>query len=899
MPASEPRGLPLPIIRQSPSKKARQSGVPLHTVNPSSRKNAAKSYVQQSRERLTHTRDQLCQNPTKSPGCVRSSRANHHSKGRKNVESPSSADDPNQDKAGSERSGRGEEQEARLLLDLASSSFRYRACLKRMKRIIQVWRRKTVSHHSQDYSPTLHAYTSSLVHERDGMEQCTETLTPPGGQVDYSKLLDEEGADIVDADRSLLLQRFANHRARRARAAALKTSTASHRNFLLQTAFDSLRYICASPLERGMASYSEMDHVDLAGSWKFGGSEETEEPHKIADGHDRPIRSNATAGRPATMETDNTTTTGKWQPFRSSRRSSQDVSIKSPVSEVASVVAEKTWASPGEGEDQVLNPSDETVLFWARDEHFAATPPAGLEERRASVGNHRSDEDDVLSERDLQANSNIGEKYGQREKTERQVEVSLDECSKVLRILREQQNESKVMAGRYLLKVRGMVFTAWSECSRCSTRIIQQLISLQHLNPVLALLSHDKLKQLGRGSHSRQMRDGENIFLRPEGGELGEEGFCIVLEGVCNASVRASSSETDRNSIRSSVCSSGDGHLPSASRVGAKGRNTKPSAPNSALLVKRLSVGDSCGGLSKMSKMNLLGVRCCASISLRWHAEAEVLRAIMPRHSSSSATNPDDLSEHSACCSEVLIVGHRVFDEILVPALRQQIDGLSRLLCKSIPVLSGLRQDDVHSCLHESTIFRSINGGEMMVQEGSKAGLGLYLLVTGGVDLITFDALTTQRVELCKLRDQGHVFSAVSSAKWPFSAHSSGDGVTTLFIPQQVMLKTLRLANKAAAHAAMEQFGLQRLENVREAYAKRTAAVHRLSDRLQLLRTHIALLVDLSNVLSRPDVRSLASMRDVSRLLGPVQRMKAALDTGMHLRHIFAHGEDVCCANLC
>ena len=71
------------------------------------------------------------------------------------------------------------------------------------------------------------------------------------------------------------------------------------------------------------------------------------------------------------------------------------------------------------------------------------------------------------------------------------------------------------------------------------------------------------------------------------------------------------------------------------------------------------------------------------------------------------------------------------------------------------------------------------------------------------------------------------------------------------------------------------------------------------SDRLQLLRTHIALLVDLSNVLSRPDVRSLASMRDVSRLLGPVQRMKAALDTGMHLRHIFAHGEDVCCANLC
>ena len=830
---------------------------------------------------------------------MRSSRANYGSKGRKNIEFPSSADDPNQDKAGSEPSGRGEEQEARLLLDLASSSFRYRACLKRMKRMIQVWRRKTVSHHSQD-SPTLNAYTSSFVHEPDGIEQCTENLTAPGGQVDYSKLLDDEGADIVDADRSLLLQRFANHRARRARAAALKTSTASHRNFLLQTAFDSLRYICASPLERGMAGYSEMDHADLGNACKFGSSEETEESRKIADGHDRPIRSNTTADRPTKIETDNTTTTGKWQPFRSSRRSSQDVSVISTVSEVALVVDDTTWPSPEGGEDQELNPSDETVLFWARDEHFAATPSAGLQERRAgSVGDHRSDEDDVLSERDLQTNSNIGEEYGQREKTERQVEASLDECSKVLWILREQHNESKVMARRYLLKVCGMVFTGWSECSRCSTRIIQQLISLRHLNPVLALLSHDKLKQLGRGSQSRQMRDGENIFLRPEGGEIGEEGLCIVLEGVCNASVRASSTETDRNSIRSSVCSSGDGHPPSTSRVGAKGRNAKPSAPNSALLVKRLSVGDSCGGLSKMSKMNLLDVRCCASISLRWHAEAEVLRAIMPRHSSSSSTNPDALPEHSAWCSEVLIVGHRVFDEILVPALRQQIDGLSGLLCKSIPVLSGLRQDDVHSCLHESTIFRSINGGEMMVQEGSKAGLGLHLLVTGGVDLITFDALTTQRVDLCKLRDPGHVFSAVSSAKWPFSAHSSGDGVTTLFIPQQVMLKTLRLANKAAAHAAMEEFGLQRLENVREAYAKRTAAVHRLSDRLQLLRTHIALLVDLSNVLSRPDVRSLASMRDVSRLLGPVQRMKAALDTGMHLRHIFAHGEDVCCANLC
>jgi hypothetical protein len=150
------------------------------------------------------------------------------------------------------------------------------------------------------------------------------------------------------------------------------------------------------------------------------------------------------------------------------------------------------------------------------------------------------------------------------------------------------------------------------------------------------------------------------------------------------------------------------------------------------------------------------------------------------------------------------------------------------------------------------------------VEEGSRDGLGLHVLVLGGVEMFSSDARTGQTVELCSLRDAGSVFGAVSEAKIDFTARAACDtGAITLFIPKQTALHVLRTANKASAYAAMEQFARQRRDDVREAHANRTAAVHRLADRLQLLRRHMTLVVELEAVLLHAD----SCFRCVSRMV--------------------------------
>ena len=56
---------------------------------------------------------------------------------------------------------------------------------------------------------------------------------------------------------------------------------------------------------------------------------------------------------------------------------------------------------------------------------------------------------------------------------------------------------------------------------------------------------------------------------------------------------------------------------------------------------------------------------------------------------------------------------------------------------------------------------------------------------------------------------------------------AGAQGATTLFVPQQVALDMLSIAAKRKAHAAMEDFRLQRFSAVRAAHARKTAGISR------------------------------------------------------------------------
>ena len=95
---------------------------------------------------------------------------------------------------------------------------------------------------------------------------------------------------------------------------------------------------------------------------------------------------------------------------------------------------------------------------------------------------------------------------------------------------------------------------------------------------------------------------------------------------------------------------------------------------------QRLRGGDTCGGDTLLQTPNLLGIACCAHVCLRWHAEVLALRALAPRHppTNSRQATCGQGEQHagdgaSSCAAEVLLIGRHVFDDVLAPALRQQV----------------------------------------------------------------------------------------------------------------------------------------------------------------------------------------------------------------------------------
>ena len=104
-----------------------------------------------------------------------------------------------------------------------------------------------------------------------------------------------------------------------------------------------------------------------------------------------------------------------------------------------------------------------------------------------------------------------------------------------------------------------------------------------------------------------------------------------------------------------------------------------------------------------------------------------------------------------------------------------------RLVRGAVPMLSELHDNDLHSCLHHSKVCRfpsqrsgvgSSSSEGRVVEEKSKEGLGFHVLVLGGVDVVTHDALTLQVVLLSKLREVGDVLGSVSTQSWSYSAHA-------------------------------------------------------------------------------------------------------------------------------
>jgi len=172
-------------------------------------------------------------------------------------------------------------------------------------------------------------------------------------------------------------------------------------------------------------------------------------------------------------------------------------------------------------------------------------------------------------------------------------------------------------------------------------------------------------------------------------------------------------------------------------------------------------------------------------------------------------------------------------------------------------------------------------GGAAIVEEGSAAGAGLHVLLMGEVHLVCRDLLTSQRVALARLRDVGDIFGNVtSSAPSRISAHAGRLGATTLFVEQDVALYFLLRAGKRKAYAAMEEFRMARLSNVRAEYAEKTLLMHRSLERLDEFRTQTSLLFDLERMFAHDEmllgrcIVASVTPRDVSRLLGPIMRLR-------------------------
>ena len=282
-----------------------------------------------------------------------------------------------------------------------------------------------------------------------------------------------------------------------------------------------------------------------------------------------------------------------------------------------------------------------------------------------------------------------------------------------------------------------IVHGTWSRALTCEN-------FCQHLNPLLAVLSAKTLKQLAQRSQFLAMRDGDHLILHTSADDArgrgtgvargGKDVLCLLLRGYANILV------PDKPASKHSV---GQTNTNTSGRAGTR-------------FQQRLSVGHTCGGVSLLLAPDMLGLMCCASTCLLWHADAQLLRAVRQRHASIDQHTGALESSSSGACAEVLLVGREAFAELVAPILRQHVEGLTSLVRSGLPMLSQLPSEYIHECLDAAEIRewapnrrrgeQTATGalGQLIVEEGAQEELGLHVLVLGSVDLASRDTLTSQ-----------------------------------------------------------------------------------------------------------------------------------------------------------
>jgi len=231
----------------------------------------------------------------------------------------------------------------------------------------------------------------------------------------------------------------------------------------------------------------------------------------------------------------------------------------------------------------------------------------------------------------------------------------------------------------------------------------------------------------------------------------GKDVLCLLLRGYANISVAACTAKrASKHSVASSV-----------GQTNTIASSTDTSGRAGTSVQQRLSVGHTCGGVSLLLAPDMLGLMCCASTCLRWHADAQVLRAVRQRHASidqRTGARESSSSDVDGVCAEVLMVGREAFAELVAPILLQHIEALASLLRNSLPMLSQIPSEYLHDCLDAAeirewaanrkrgaqTVTAAGALGEIIVAEGAQEELGLHVLVLGSIDLASRDTLTSQ-----------------------------------------------------------------------------------------------------------------------------------------------------------
>ncbi|EKX32690.1 hypothetical protein GUITHDRAFT_121130 [Guillardia theta CCMP2712] len=424
-------------------------------------------------------------------------------------------------------------------------------------------------------------------------------------------------------------------------------------------------------------------------------------------------------------------------------------------------------------------------------------------------------------EEQAQASARRGAEHHEDENKKKQ-EYILDTMVDIEIVPVSRKQRAILLAAERLVRVCAAIFRAWAIVrSRpphgdmgawSHARKRMALRRLQDENAILALLEEEGMSRLA-GDETlirllapcdhfdfREKEVGSELSFGSEHGSSfsGDSGvsirqafsrkLCIVLEGSCQAQVRGQEKAEERACYSST----------SRRRQQGEGRWIE------------LRAGDTFGYGKELCGGSVVGVRCILTSSLRWRDVANV-----------RAAGRDGTSRESPCV--ILVVERVCFQELLLPAMYRQRDGLAALVRKNV-MLSSLADAEAFQLLDNSSLLH-VEEGETVEEEGSSQGLGLYILLMGSVKISKRDPRTGQSVPLARLvasplsllspsfrlEHRGDRFgTTIMTASWCSS--SAASAASLLHIPQALAVQTLRDHGKFAAHKAMELFAYEQWE---------------------------------------------------------------------------------------